>query len=311
VGAEPPRRRVWRPPFALDVRVTLSDLQHGRFDPCHRVDGAGTVWRTSLLPSGGVTYRLWQVHGEVHADAWGPGAEELLEGLTGLLGDGDHPETFEPVEPALARANHRLHGFRVPRTGRLLEALLPAILEQRVVGLDASTAWRRLVQRLGDPPPGPAPAGMRLPPSPQQWSALPSWEWLRAGVDEHRMRAAMASLTLAPSLERAVARAGPDADPEPVYRRLRSIPGVGVWTAAQVGQRALGDADALPLGDYHLADLAGYAFLGRSLTDEEIEPYFEHWRPHRYRVVRILELYPFTRRPRRGPRRPLQRPAGG
>ncbi len=310
MGAEPPRRRVWRPPFALDVRATLSDLQHGRFDPCHRVDGAGTVWRTSLLSSGGVTYRLWQVQGEVHADAWGEGAEEFLTGLPGLLGDGDHPETFDPEEPALARAHRLLRGFRVPRSGRILEALLPAILEQRVIGLDARSAWRRLVQRLGDPAPGPAPAGMRVPPSSEQWSSLPSWEWLRAGVDGNRMRAAMASLRVAPSLERAVQRTGPEDDPEPVYRRLRSIPGVGVWTASQVGQRALGDADALPLGDYHLADLAGYAFLGRTLAEEEIEPFFEHWRPHRYRVVRILELSPFPRRPRRGPRRPLQRPAG-
>lgn len=311
MGAEPPLRRIWRPPFVLDIRVTLSDLQHGSLDPCHRVDRAGTVWRTSRLPSGGVTYRLWQVQGEVHADAWGPGAEELVTGLPGLLGEHDHPETFQPGEPALADAHRRLRGFRVPRTGRVLEALLPAIVEQRVIGIDAREAWRRLVQRLGDRPPGPAPAGMRLPPSSEQWASLPSWEWLRAGVDEHRMRAAVASLRLAPSLERAAARLDPGDDPEPLYRRLRSIPGVGVWTAAQVGERALGDADALPLGDYHLADLAGYAFLGRSLADDEIEPFFEHWRPHRYRVWRILELSPFPRRPLRGPRRPLQRPAGG
>lgn len=311
MGAPPPRRRVWRPPFPLDVALTLSDLGHGRSDPCHRVDAAGTVWRTSRLSSGGVAYRLWQTHGEVYADAWGPGSEELLEELPRLLGAGDRPETFDPQSPALARAHRHLRGFRVPRTGRVLEALIPAILEQRVVGLDARAAWRRLVQRLGDPAPGPVPAGMRLPPSVEQWASLPSWEWLRAGVDDHRTRAAMASLRLAPALERAAARLGPDDDPEPIYRRLRSIPGVSVWTASQVGQRALGDADALPLGDYHLADLAGYAFLGRPLADQEILPFFEPWRPHRYRVVRILELFPFPRRPRRGPRRPLQRSAGG
>ncbi len=302
---------MWRPPFPLDVVLTLSDLQHGRSDPCHRVDAARTVWRTSLLPSGGVTYRLWQAGGEVYADAWGPGSEELLDGLPRLLGASDRPETFQPQNPALDRAHRHLRGFRVPRTNRVLEALFPAILEQRVVGLDARSAWRALVQRLGDPPPGPAPPGMRLPPSAEQWASLPSWEWLRAKVDAHRMRAALASVRLAPTLERAVARLGPEDDPEPVYRRLRSIPGVGAWTAAQVGERALGDADALPLGDYHLADLAGYAFLGRPLAEPEIEPFFERWRPHRYRVVRILELYPFPRRPRRGPRRPLQNRAGG
>lgn len=274
------------------------------------MDREGTVWRTSLLPSGGVTYRLWQVAGDVHARAWGPGAEELLEGLPRLLGAEDPAESFHPQEPLLAGEHRRLLGLRVPCTGLMLEALMPAIFEQRVVELDAHAAWRRLVWRLGDAAPGPAPAGMRLPPTPEQWRSLPSWEWLRAGVDAHRMRAARAALPLVPSLERAAQRAIVDRDLEPVYRRLRSIPGVGPWTAAQVGERALGDADALPLGDYHLADLAGYAFLGRSLAEEEIEPFFAHWRPHRYRVVRILELGHFPRRPLRGPRRPLQRPPG-
>ena len=306
----PSRRRVWRPPFPLDVRLTVSDLGHGWSDPCHRVDAARTVWRTSLLPSGGVTYRLWQARGDVYADAWGPGAEELLEDLPVLLGEGDRPETFEPEEPALARAHRRLRGLRVPRTGRVVEALLPTILEQRVIGHDAHAAWRRLVQRLGDPAPGPALDGMRLPPSAEQLASLPSWEWLRAGVDDHRRRAAMASLGLAQSLEQAAARLGPADDPEPVYQRLRSIPGIGAWTAAQVGQRALGDADALPLGDYHLGDLAGYALLGRPLAPDEIVPFFERWRPHRYRVMRIVELHPFPRRPRRGPPRPLQRRPG-
>ncbi|MER6678900.1 hypothetical protein [Streptomyces sp. NPDC000983] len=78
---------------------------------------------------------------------------------------------------------------------------------------------------------------------------------------------------------------------------------MGVRTAAQVGHRALGDADALPLGDHHLGTLTGVALLGRPLHDDEIEPF----RPHRHRVLRFLELTPGAA-PRRGPRSPRAGP---
>ncbi|MFZ0215673.1 MAG: DNA-3-methyladenine glycosylase 2 family protein [Candidatus Dormiibacterota bacterium] len=301
---EPGLRRVWRPPFPLDVRLTLSDLRHGPLDPCHRLDGAGGVWRCSLLPSGAVSYRVAQPSPtQVTVDAWGAGAAELVDGLPDLLGAHDRPETFAPEQPELAEAHRRRIGFRVPRTGRVLEALVPAIVEQRVIGIDAHASWRWLVSRHGAPAPGPAPSGMRLPPTPEAWMAIPSWDWHHAGVDVHRRRAAQAAAAAAGALERSAAQT--PVDLASVYRRLRSLPGIGVWTAAQVGHRALGDADALPLGDYHLTDLVGFGLLGHPLTEEEVEAYCERWRPHRYRAIRLLELAPFPRRPRRAPRRPL------
>ena len=42
-----------------------------------------------------------------------------------------------------------------------------------------------------------------------------------------------------------------------------SLPGVGEWTAAETAQRAFGDADALSVGDYHLAKVIGWSLLGR------------------------------------------------
>ena len=73
----------------------------------------------------------------------------------------------------------------MPRTGLVLEALLPAILEQRVLGVDARSSWRWLVCRYGTPPPGRAPSGMRRRPSPEAWLTIPSGDWHRAGVDVH------------------------------------------------------------------------------------------------------------------------------
>jgi 3-methyladenine DNA glycosylase/8-oxoguanine DNA glycosylase len=181
----------------------------------------------------------------------------------------------------------------------VLESLVPAVLEQKIVGLDAFAMWRRLVTRFGEAAPGPAPQGMRLAPSAEAWQRIPTWEWHRAGVEQRKERTIAVAASYAGRLETAAER-GDNAE---VYRMLRAIPGIGVWTAAEVGQRALGDADAAPIGDYHLPALLGEALGdGRAIPEGEVEAFLEPWRPHRYRLVRLLELTPGSRRERRGPR---------
>jgi 3-methyladenine DNA glycosylase/8-oxoguanine DNA glycosylase len=252
-----------------------------------------------------VSYRITQTTArEVVAQAWGDGADELIDGLPRLLGSEDSPETFEPRHPLLHEAARRLAGLRVPATGRVMESLIPAVLEQKVVGLDATAAWRRLVTRFGDPAPGPTPDRMRVPPAAATWSAIPSWHWHRAGVDPRRARAAQVCARYGEKLETAAASSRHD--PSEVYRLLLALPGVGDWTAAQVGHRSLGDADALPIGDYHLAKDTGWALAGAPLAEDRVAEFFEPWRPHRFRVVRLLELTPGGRAPRRGPRMPRQ-----
>ena len=285
----------------VHVGLTWSVLSRGGGDPTFTRIGS-TVWRTSRLPTGPVTMAVEQQDPcTVAADAWGPGAEEMLSTLPRALGGGDDPRGFAPAHPAVADAHRRFPGLRVPATGRVLEALLGAVIEQRVVGRDAMAAWRRLLVRHGDPPPGPAPPGMTVFPSPATWAALPAWAWHEAGVDPKRYRTAQACARVGPQLE-SVAAANPD-DLAAVYRAVRSIPGVGVWTAAETGFRALGDADAVPFGDYHLGNLVGSGLVGRRLyRDEEIAEALEPYRPQRYRAVRLLELSPLVRLPRRGPR---------
>ncbi|GLW47430.1 hypothetical protein Stsp02_30920 [Streptomyces sp. NBRC 14336] len=300
---EPPDRSVhWQPPFPVDAALTLSALRRGRHDPTHRLESDGTLWRTALTASGPVTYRIRQRRrDDLRVDAWGPGAAELTDSVRRELGERDRPDLFRPEHPVLRAAVRRLPGLRVPRTGRLFEALVPAVLEQRVVGVDAFASFTRLVRRYGTTPPGPAPDGMRVPPPPETWRTVPSWEWRRAGVDLHRSATIVEAARHAARLEAAAD------DPARAYALMAHLPGVDVWTAAQVGHRALGDADALPLGDYHLATMTGVALLGRPLADDEVEPYYERFRPHRYRVVRLLELSPGAA-PRHGPRAPRAGP---
>ncbi|HVV74587.1 MAG TPA: hypothetical protein VHC43_01015 [Mycobacteriales bacterium] len=186
------------------------------------------------------------------------------------------------------------------RTGRVLESLVPAVLEQKIVGLDAFAMWRRLVTRFGEVAPGPVPQGMRVIPTNDVWQSIPGWDWHRAGVEQRKARTIAVAASYAARLEAAAREPGNNAE---VYRMLQAIPGIGIWTAHEVGQRALGDADAAPIGDYHLPALLGEALGdGRALPEDDVASFLEPWRPHRYRLVRLLELTPGSRRERRAPR---------
>jgi 3-methyladenine DNA glycosylase/8-oxoguanine DNA glycosylase len=285
----------------LDVAMSLQPLQRGKGDPCHRRTADGSIWRTSVQKSGPVTYRLTQVdRHSVRCQAWGAGAHELSAGLGRLVGDHDDCADFAPDHPILVEAHRRFPHLRLGRTDRVMEALVPAILEQRVHGLAAFASWRRLVWKFGEPAPGPAPDGMRLPPTADVWRRVPSWEFHRANVDPNRSRTIVRCAQVADRLEKIV-----DLPREEANRRLMSVPGVGIWTAAEVSQRALGDPDALSVGDYHLAAMVGWSLLGKPLDDAEMVEYLAPLQPHRHRAVRLLVVSGQAVKPKFGPRTAL------
>jgi hypothetical protein len=298
-------RREWLAPFPLDVRLTLSVYRHGGGDPAYRVDPAGAVWRTSLTPEGPGTLRITsgsQLPGGtlVAAQAWGPGANWLLDTLPAQLGAYDDVSGFTVCHPAVGELVLRHPGLRIGRTGRVFEALVPAVLEQKVVGREAHRAWRFLLRTFGEAAPGPAPAGMRVFPPPQVWARIPSWDWHRAGVEGVRARKIVAAAGLAARLEQVLELPSAEAD-----RRLQSLPGIGVWTSAEVRQRAAGDPDAVSVGDYHLAKAVGWTLAGRVTDDAGMLELLAPYAGHRYRVTRLIELGG-SHPPRRGPRMPVR-----
>jgi 3-methyladenine DNA glycosylase/8-oxoguanine DNA glycosylase len=221
----------------------------------------------------------------VAARAWGPGAGWLLAALPDLLGASDEPESFQPVHPLLRELTARHPGVRIGRTGRVLEALVPAVLEQKVVGLEAFRSWRLLIRRFGLPAPGPAPAGLRVFPPPATWAAIPSWEWHRAGVEGVRAATIIGAARVAGRLEQIAALPAASAD-----RRLRSLPGVGPWTSAEIRQRACGDPDAVSVGDYNLPAAVGWALAGRKVDDAGMLELLAPYPGHRHRATRLIEL---------------------
>jgi 3-methyladenine DNA glycosylase/8-oxoguanine DNA glycosylase len=280
--------------------MTLSPLRRGPGDPCYQlVDGA--IWKTTLMLSGPVTARITtSARNAVDCEAWGGGASEFVERLPAWLGAEDDATGFAPTEPTIAAAHRNVPHLRLGRTSRVLEALIPAVLEQRVAGKDAFRAWRLLVTKYGAPAPGPAPERMRVPPPSDVWRRVPSWEFHLANVDPGRARTIVGCAQRADSLERLTTRRS-----EQRRAALRSLPGVGEWTAAEVAQRAWGDADAISVGDYHLSNMVGSTLLGHRIDDQEMIELLEPLRPHRQRAVRLLEVSGLARNPRFGARQAI------
>jgi len=139
-----------------------------------------------------------------------------------------------------------------------MDSLVPAVLEQRVTGMEARRTWRRLLQQYGRPAPGPKTT-MRVPPSAAVLLEIPTWVWHKFGVDLQRQRAVRAVATVARRLEEAV---GLDRDAS--LARLQVVPGVGRWTAAETLQRATGHPDAVSVGDFHLANHVVHFFTGEA-----------------------------------------------
>lgn len=299
----------WLDVGPLDVAATWSAMRRGGGDPTYatarvRASAGVTVaiWKAWQTPDGAVTVRVDQCRAgaPVRARAWGPGAGWVARRLPAMLGVADDPTGFAPRHALLRAAASRFAGLRVPATGLVVEALVPSIIEQRVTGAEAFTSYRRLVRRFGAEAPGPAGArGLLVAPSVAGWQAIPSWEWLRAGVDPGRSDTIMRALRRADALERCVGL-----PPAAARARLSAVPGVGGWTAAEVAHISLGDADAVSFGDYHVAKDVGLALAGVEVDDRGLERLLEPYLGHRYRVQRLVELAG-ARRERHGARRSL------
>lgn len=282
-------------------------LHRGSGDPTHRRPAPGVLWRATRTPIGPALIKIMTAGAEVNAEAWGEGAEWALDQLPRLLGEADDPHGFVPLaeHAPLVEAHRRYPQLRIGRTDAVFEATAPACIEQVVTGKEAFRAWRLLVREFGEPAPGPAQQegseayGMCLPPTPDRWAGVPSWRFLAAGVEQRRSQTLVGAARRAAALERTLNKELADAD-----RGLRSLPGVGAWTSAEVRQRAHGDADAWSIGDYHIGGAITFALTGEKLDDHACEEILEPYRGHRFRVQTLLGMTA-PRPPRRGPRRSL------
>lgn len=298
--AGPPLTSSYRPRHPLDLHQTLSPLARGGDGPgfVRTPDGA---WLTFRTPSGGATLHLRRRGDQIESAAWGPGADWAISGVPELLGSADDWSELDVSQsPLLSEVLRRNDGVRLSRNRRVFEMLVPSIIEQKVTCVEAWRSWRLLVRRHGEPAPGPAPESMWIAPDAGAWRGIPSWEWHAVGVGPQRSQAVVRASRVADAIDRMM---GDDA--AAASARLQSLPGVGAWTAAEVTARSHGDADAVSVGDYHLAASVGCALVGSPVDDDAMLELLEPWAGQRQRVLRLIALSGI-RKPRRAPRITIQ-----
>lgn len=301
---ERPLESEWNPPQPVDVGRAVAAHRRGRNDPTYfsaaPLASGGVVWRVSRTPMGVATLALRQrVGGGVRAAGWGPGAPWALDQLPALCGALDDPDGFDASRHPSVSEWHRRHpDLRIGRTDLVFDALVGAIMEQKVTSMQAFSAWRSIVTWYGERAPGPTPRPMFAPPDVQGWRHVPSWAWHRAGLEPPQSRTIVESARRGEAIVRAATSA---VDGEARDRVFISLRGVGIWTSAETRIRAFGDPDAVSTGDYHLAHQIGFALTGHRTDDDGMLELLEPFAGHRQRVIRLIYAGSALE-PRRGPR---------
>jgi len=283
-----------------NVRSTLSVYRYGHGDPTTRVT-TNDFHRATLTPDGPGTLRIWWSRDHLDACAWGPGAEWLLARVPGITGAIDAGHTFDTAaHPVILRAQRNHPATRIGSSGMLYHELLPVILGQRVTSVEAFSQWRRLVHRLGEPAPGPE-LGLRVPPTPQQVLAHPAWWFHPMGVEAKRAEAMRTVARHARRIEEWTALS-----PDLAATKLRLLPGIGAWTIGSALGPALGDPDAVPVGDYHVPNTVSFALAGEARgTDARMLELLQPYVGQRGRVIHLLGLDGHSA-PKFGPRQRIQ-----
>lgn len=266
------------------MRTMLITRVGGGSDPSICFDGP-SVWRAMRTPQGSATTRYTQQGRRVFVRAWGEGKCWAIENARACCGLEDEPDMFEPAHDLL-HALHRKVGFTwIPKTRTVVDSMVASIFGQRVTGGEAAHAWRRLLQDHGDAAPqvdGAPP--LRVPVEPKRLANIEYFAFHPYGVERKRAETIRAIAHYATRLDALVTRPVNE-----VYAAMQAIHGVGPWTAAETALVALGDADALSVGDFHVKNLVAQNLAGRARgTDDEMVEILEQFRPHRARVIQLL-----------------------
>ena len=276
----------------LDVRATLRRLEVGVFG------SDGTWWWAAAGEDGPTTLAIEAADGGAIVRAWGPEAERSIDRVDRLLGvHRPAPPLFPgtPAGPFLAR--HR--AVRTGHTGDVFGAVIIAVCGQVVTRREAGASVRALTSRFGSTAPG--PVALRSLPAPEVIAALGYEDLHACGIERRRASALIEAARRHRRLDEIVDLSVADG-----YRRLMGVRGLGQWSAALVMGGAVGDLDAVPLGDYHLPNTIAWALAGEERgTDERMEELLEPYRPFRGHVVHTLVEHG-VHAPRYGPRMPIR-----
>lgn len=267
----------------LNLRRTLSGLSVWGAAPWVRLD-AGGGWLASRTPEGPGTVRLWIEGTQLCAEAWGPGADVVLARAPRFAGLHDRPDLLEVDHPVLADLLRRNEGVRIGAVDEVFPTLVATVLAQKVTGKESKASTRQMAWRWGDPAPGPREE-LRLMPTPRTLRDTPYSRFHPLGVERKRAMIVIEVARRAKRLEACVGMPHPDA-----AARLQLVRGIGPWTAGVVMGQALGDPDAIPVGDYHVPNFVAWNLAGEPRADDaRMLELLEPFAGQRGRVVRLLK----------------------
>jgi 3-methyladenine DNA glycosylase/8-oxoguanine DNA glycosylase len=296
IAEHPALETVVRPKLPIDVGRSLAAIRHGPRDPSVRHRGPD-VWRATRTPLGPATVQYAPRSGtEIVVRAWGPGAEHAIAHAPDVLGAKDSLDGWNPrLHRLVHEIDRRYEDLRMVATGAVMEVIVPTVLEQKVTSHEAHESWQAIVWRWGEDAPG--PLRMRLHPEARRLASEPYHAYHRHNVEKKRADIIKGLADRAQRVEEAVTLG---------RSRLEAFAGIGQWTSAKVAQVAWADADAVAVGDYHLAKIVVYSLTGkRGGDDDAMLELLEPFRPHRGRAARLLK-FGGSKPPARGPKHRLR-----
>ncbi len=269
------KKRVFDIADGIDLRRTVT----GSKQPL--MIGPTEVRWSTRTPDGTATLLMRRISPtRLEAEAWGEGTEWMLNQAPLLAGSEDNIEGFEP--PPQLRDLWRRKPFLLGRTDRPWDAVVAGILGQKVQGVAALRSRRLMARRFGDPAPGPNPGWIL--PSAETVAQMAYHDFHKVDVERKRadtiIRAAK-ELRRIPNLTSSRSTAE-------VKARLEHIRGIGIWTSNMITASVMGDADAVPVGDYHFPNTVAWHLAQEPRADdprmlELLEPYAGH----RWRIIRL------------------------
>jgi AraC family transcriptional regulator of adaptative response / DNA-3-methyladenine glycosylase II len=177
-------------------------------------------------------------------------------------------------DPFLARLIAQRPGLRAPGGWDGFELAVRAILGQQVTVIAARKLAGQIVALCGETLPGGSPSLSRAFPSPQRVAAADLGPLGMPGARKIALKELAQAAAADPQLFR------PFGTIEEAIARLRSIRGIGEWTAQYIALRALREPDAFPASDIGL--LRGAARRkGARPTPAALLRQAEPWRPWR------------------------------
>lgn len=268
----------------VDLGLTLTTARMGTSDPCWSSDARGSWMWATRTPQGPGTVRLSPAPDGVSVEAWGPGAAWLADRAPGLVGALDPgPEALDAEVGPVAGLLERFAALRLARTALPLDAAIAAVCRRGVSAFEAGRAWSLMVEAWGDDAPG--PGRLRLPPDPHRVAAASPYELHVMGLEQGAAAEVQRLASHSARLE--LSEAEPD---DAVVDRVRDISGIGAEVVDHVRSVALGDPDAIPVVDGHLATMV-IRVLRSSTEDPDValDAVLDPYRPQRGRVLRVVE----------------------